>query len=77
MTRGWEAALKIAKVILAGATALFLISSAALAQQSQTGIVTKVDRINGIARFNRRKAVLSERIPAALPKTSKHKMACR
>jgi Cu/Ag efflux protein CusF len=40
--------LKIAKVILAGATALSLVSSAVFAQQSQTGIVTKVDRINGI-----------------------------
>ena len=40
--------MKIAKIILAGATVLSFISSAALAQQSQTGIVTKVDRINGI-----------------------------
>jgi hypothetical protein len=48
IARGWEAALKIAKVILAGATALSVVSSAALGQQSQTGIVTKVDRINNI-----------------------------
>jgi Cu/Ag efflux protein CusF len=40
--------LSIAKVIFAGAASLTLISSAALAQQSLTGIVTKVDRINGI-----------------------------
>ena len=38
--------MKIAKIILAGA-ALTIISSAALAQQTLTGTVTKVDRING------------------------------
>jgi Cu/Ag efflux protein CusF len=38
----------IAKFILAGTAALALISSAALAQQEQTGTVTKVDRINRI-----------------------------
>ena len=38
---------KIAKVILAGAATLTLISSAALAQQALTGTITKVDRIDG------------------------------
>jgi hypothetical protein len=37
----------ITKIILAGAAAVTIISSAALAQQSLTGTVTKVDRING------------------------------
>jgi Cu/Ag efflux protein CusF len=36
-----------AKIILAGTAALTIISSAAWAQQSLTGTVTKVDRING------------------------------
>jgi Cu/Ag efflux protein CusF len=40
--------LKIAKIILASAATLSLISSAALTQQPLTGIVTKVDRINGM-----------------------------
>jgi Cu/Ag efflux protein CusF len=39
--------MKIAKIILAGTAALTIISSAALAQQTLTGTVTKVDRING------------------------------
>jgi Cu/Ag efflux protein CusF len=38
--------MKIAKIILAGTSALTIISSAALAQQALTGTVTKVDRIN-------------------------------
>jgi Cu/Ag efflux protein CusF len=38
--------LKIAKIILAGTSALTIISSAALAQQALAGTVTKVDRIN-------------------------------
>jgi Cu/Ag efflux protein CusF len=38
--------MKIAKVILAGTTALTIISSAVVAQQALTGTVTKVDRIN-------------------------------
>jgi Cu/Ag efflux protein CusF len=42
-----KTAMKIAKIILAGTAALTLISSAALAQQTLTGTVTKVDRING------------------------------
>ena len=40
--------MKIAGVILAGTAALTIISSAALAQQALTGMVTKVDRINRI-----------------------------
>jgi Cu/Ag efflux protein CusF len=39
--------MKIAKIMLAGTAALTLVASAALAQQSVTGTVTKVDRING------------------------------
>jgi Copper binding periplasmic protein CusF len=39
--------MKIAKMILAGAFALPLISSATLAQQALTGTVTQIDRING------------------------------
>ena len=39
--------MKIVKIILATATALTIIGSAALAQQMLTGTVTKVDRING------------------------------
>jgi Cu/Ag efflux protein CusF len=38
--------MKIAKIILACTAALIIISSAALAQQALTGMVTKVDRIN-------------------------------
>jgi|SRR5450755_3569253 Cu/Ag efflux protein CusF len=42
-----ETAMKIARIILAGTAALTLVSSAALAQQTLSGTVTKVDRING------------------------------
>jgi Copper binding periplasmic protein CusF len=42
-----ETAMKIAKLILAGAFALPLISSATFAQQALTGTVTQIDRING------------------------------
>lgn len=38
--------MKVAKIILAGTTALIIISSAAFAQQAPTGTVTQVDRIN-------------------------------
>jgi Cu/Ag efflux protein CusF len=41
-----ETAMKIAKIILAGAAVLSLIGSAALAQQALTGTVTGIDRIN-------------------------------
>ncbi|MGB8604483.1 copper-binding protein [Bradyrhizobium sp.] len=40
--------MKIATIILAGTAALAIIGSAALAQQALTGMVTKIDRINGI-----------------------------
>jgi Cu/Ag efflux protein CusF len=45
--------MKIAKIILAGTTALTLIGSTALAQQALTGTVTKVDRINRIVAIQR------------------------
>jgi len=38
--------MKIARVILAGAAALTIVSSGALAQQALTGTVTKIDRIH-------------------------------
>jgi Cu/Ag efflux protein CusF len=41
-----ETAMKIAKIVLAGAATLSLIGSAALAQQALTGTVTGIDRIN-------------------------------
>jgi hypothetical protein len=40
--------MKIATIILAGTAALAIVGSAALAQQALTGMVTKIDRINGI-----------------------------
>ena len=39
--------MKIAKIILAGAAALIVISSGASAQQALTGTVTEIDRIHG------------------------------
>lgn len=39
--------MRIAKVILAGAAAIALISSGALAQQALMGSITKVDEANG------------------------------
>ena len=39
--------MKMAKIVLAGSTALMLISSVALAQQALTGTVTQINRING------------------------------
>ena len=39
--------MKIAKIIFAGTATLAIIGSAALAQDAATGIITKVDRING------------------------------
>ena len=39
--------MKIATIILAGTAALTLVSSAALAQQAISGIVTKIDRTSG------------------------------
>jgi Cu/Ag efflux protein CusF len=39
--------MKLAKILMAGTAALTIVSSAALAQQTQTGTVTLVDRISG------------------------------
>jgi Cu/Ag efflux protein CusF len=39
--------MRITKVILASAAAIAIISSGALAQQSQTGSISKVDEANG------------------------------
>ena len=39
--------MKIAKIILASATAIAIVSSGALAQQALTGSITKVDELNG------------------------------
>jgi len=39
--------MKIAKIVLAAAAVLTIIASPALAQQALTGVLTKVDRING------------------------------
>jgi Cu/Ag efflux protein CusF len=41
-----ETAMKIAKIILAAAGVLTIVTSAALAEQMLNGTVTKVDRIN-------------------------------
>jgi len=41
-----ETAMKIATIILAGAAALAIVGSAALAEQPLTGKITKLDRIN-------------------------------
>jgi Cu/Ag efflux protein CusF len=48
MSQNRETAMKIAKIILAGIATLSIISSAALAQQARTGMITKIDRIHGI-----------------------------
>ena len=42
----WENAMKIAKVVLAGAAAFVAVSSAALAQQTHTGTITQLNRLN-------------------------------
>jgi len=39
--------MKIAKIILAAIACLIFISSAASAQQTRTGMITKIDRIHG------------------------------
>ena len=39
--------MKITRIILAGAAAITIMSSAALAQQALTGSITKVDELNG------------------------------
>jgi Cu/Ag efflux protein CusF len=48
-----ETAMKIAKIILAGAAALIVISSGASAQQALTGTVTEIDRIHGTIAIQR------------------------
>jgi Cu/Ag efflux protein CusF len=48
-----ETAMKIAKIILAGAAALILASSGAAAEQALTGTVTKIDRIHGTIAIQR------------------------
>jgi Cu/Ag efflux protein CusF len=45
--QGWETNMKIAKIILASATAIVIISSGAFAQQALTGSITKVDEASG------------------------------
>jgi Cu/Ag efflux protein CusF len=40
--------MRVTKVILASAVAIAVISSGALAQQAQTGSITKVDEANGM-----------------------------
>jgi Cu/Ag efflux protein CusF len=42
-----EASMRAAKIVLAGLTAPILIASAAFAQQSMTGMITQIDRLNG------------------------------
>lgn len=39
--------MKLAKIMIAGTAALTIISSMALAQQTMTGTVTRIDRVNG------------------------------
>ena len=45
--------MKIAKILSAGAVALTLVSSAALAQQAATGTITGINRINGTIAIQR------------------------
>lgn len=45
--------MKIAKIILAGAAALIVVSSGASAQQAPTGTVTAIDRIHGTIAIQR------------------------
>ena len=39
--------MKLAKIMIAGTAALTIIGSVAHAQQTQTGTVTRIDRVNG------------------------------
>ena len=41
-----ENAMKIARIVSVGATALFVLSSAALAQQARTGTIVGINRLN-------------------------------
>jgi Cu/Ag efflux protein CusF len=43
-----EAAMKAAKIVLVGVAAAALFISAATAQQNTTGMITKIDRLNGM-----------------------------
>ena len=45
--------MKIDKIVLAGTAVLTIIGSAALAQQALTGMITKIDRINGTIAIQR------------------------
>jgi Cu/Ag efflux protein CusF len=45
--------MKIVKVALAGATAVGIVSAAALAQEASTGMVTKLDRIHRVIAIER------------------------
>jgi AcrR family transcriptional regulator/Cu/Ag efflux protein CusF len=42
-----ECAMKLANIVIAGTAALTIVSSSALAQQTLTGTVMKIDRLNG------------------------------
>jgi Cu/Ag efflux protein CusF len=48
-----ETAMKTAKILSAGAVALTILSSAALAQQPQTGMITGINRINSTVAIQR------------------------
>jgi Cu/Ag efflux protein CusF len=48
-----ETAMTIAKILSAGAVALAFISSAALAQQTVTGTITGINRLNGTIAIQR------------------------
>jgi Cu/Ag efflux protein CusF len=39
--------MRIVRIIVAGATAMNVLMTAALAQQPMTGVITKIDRIHG------------------------------
>lgn len=39
--------MKLVHIVIAGTAALTIVSSSALAQQTQTGTVTRIDRVNG------------------------------
>jgi Cu/Ag efflux protein CusF len=45
--------MKIAKILSAGAIALAIVSSAALAQQAVTGTITGINRLNGTIAIQR------------------------
>jgi hypothetical protein len=42
-----ESSMRTARIVFASAMALSIVMSAALAQQSNAGMVTKIDRLNG------------------------------